>query len=443
MTKKALVLALTLSMMLGLTACGGQNQGDQQVSADGNQQVENTDNGPVDLVVWGAAEDKALIEKQIANFEKAYEGQAQFQITVEAVEEEEAPAKVLENMDEAADVFIFRDPKLSTLVAAGALSAVQVPDTVEREATAYAFEAASFEKTLYAYPMATTGGYLTYFNKAEMTSAEASTIDSIIYKAEVLEKKFATDWTSAEDIYLFWGSAELYIRATEDGRGNETNVAATTGKHKGRQVSQGFADMIYEPAFASMTAEESMEGIKNGTVVAFIGRTELEDQVRAILGENFGVAKIPQLSLASGNFEVGCDLDYRMVGVNAYTEHTDWAHKLAAYLTNEESQTLRLKEKGDRPCNAAVATSTAAVSDPMIKAMNAQEKFCYSCTALPGYEEALVGFMQFMIENRFEPYEDLVDEETNEVLIETEDRVTDFQPYMLLLEDAILNNRAY
>ncbi len=443
MAKKALVLALTLSMVLGLTACGGQKQNDGQVSADGNQQVENTESESVNLVVWGAADDKALLEKQIANFEKAYEGQADFYITVETVAEEEAHAKVLGNMAEAADVFIFRDPQLSPLVAAGALSPVQVPDAVEREVTAYSFEAASFEKTLYAYPMATAGGYLTFFNKSEMTAAEASTVDSLIYKADALGKKFTTDWSSAEEIYVFIGSAGLYIRESEDGRANETNIAAMVGQNQGRELAQGFADMIYEPAFASMTYEESLEGVKNGEVVAFIAETEKEDEIRAVLGENFGVTKLPQLSMSSGNFEVGCDLDYRLVGVNAYTKHEDWAHKLATYLTNEESQTLRLKEKGDRPCNAVAATSTEAVSDPMIKAMNVQEKFCYSAKMFPGYEQPLVDFMQFMIETRFEPYEDLVDEETETVLIETEDRVTDLQPYVMRLQEAIINNTAF
>lgn len=441
MTKKALVLVLTLSMMLSLAGCGSENQ--EQVPANVDQQVEETNDGPVELTLWGASEDNALLKKMVENFEKEYEGQAQFQISVEAVEEADCQDAVLENMADAADVFIFRDKQLAPLVAAGALSPVQVPDAVERESSEYAFAAASFNDELYAYPMATTSGYVLFYNKEFVTAQEAGTIDSILYKVETLGKKFAMDWSSADILYHFFGCADMYLRVSEDGRSNEANLNTSVGVNHGKEVAQGLVDIAYNQYFVSQTVEESMEAAKTDEVVAFIANAELYEDIKAIWGDNCAVGKMPYFQMPNGQLEMGSILEYRMVGVNNYTAHEDWAHTLATYLTSEESQMLRLKENGDRPCNLTAVASTDATSDPIIKAVNAHEKFSITWNALPGYEEAFAGFGQWMIDCDFEPYEDLTDEESGDIIIASEDRVTDMQPYVDMLQDAVLSGSSY
>lgn len=440
MTKRALALGLSLAMMLGLVGCGAANQ--EQTTAGTEQQIEESD-GLVELTVWGSADDQSLLQKMVDGFLKEYEGQAQFEISVEKMDEEKCQEAVLGNMAEAADVFVFRHKQLEPLVAAGALSAVPGPDAVERETSQYAFAAASFDGTLYAYPMATTGGYVVYHNKEYITATEAATVDSILYKADTLGKKMAMDWTSAEVLYTCFGNADLTITISDDGKSNETNFDALTGINKGIDIAQGFADIVYTDDFVSLTIEETLEAAKTGEVVAFVGSQDIADEVKAIWGSNYGVVKLPRFSLPNGTIEMGSPIDYRLVGVNTYADDTDWAHKLAAYLTNEESQTLRLKEKGERPCNSTVASSTEAISNPIIKAMNEQEKFCVTFNTLPGYEEAFADFAQWMIDSRFEPHEDVQDKAAGITYIKATDRVSNLQPVMDALADAIRTGGAF
>ncbi|MBQ7933612.1 MAG: extracellular solute-binding protein [Lachnospiraceae bacterium] len=442
MTKKVLALVLTTALTFSLAGCGSTDQ--EQVSANVDQQVEATDNGPVELTVWGSAEDSTLLKKQVDNFLKEYDGQAQFQIKVEAVEEEDCKDAVLSDMSKAADVFIFRNKQLAPLVAAGALSAVQVPDMVELEVSAKAFERASFQKELYAYPMATEGGYVLFFNKEFVTAQEAGgSIDSILYKTETLEKLYAMDLSDPELIYHFWAGGDLYIRVSEDGTHNESTFNHMGGTYHCDYIMQGLVDVDYSTGFASMTVEEALEAAKTDDVVVFLADSEWYDEIKAIWGDNCGVTKIPPLIVQNGQMNLSTELDYRMVGVNAYSDHVDWAHKLASYLTNEESQKLRLKENGDRPCNKAVASSTEATSDPIIKAINAIEGKSFVIDALPGYEKALVGLAQWILENDFEPYEDLSDEESGELIIEAADRVYNFKPIVPIFQEAILNGTAF
>ena len=66
---------------------------------------------------------------------------------------------------------------------------------------------------------------------------------------------------------------------------------------------------------------------------------------------------------------------YRFVGVNAYSENTEWAEKLAQWLLNEENQTTRYVEAGQVPCNSKVLSSIDQSKYPVIAALNAQQEF--------------------------------------------------------------------
>ncbi|MBQ7926133.1 MAG: extracellular solute-binding protein [Lachnospiraceae bacterium] len=442
MTKRALALVLTTVLTFSLAGCGSTNQ--EQVSADVEQQVENTDNGPVELTVWGAPEESTMLKKQVDSFIKEYEGQAQFDIKVEAVKEEECKDAVLENMAEAADVFAFRNKQLAPLVAAGALSAVQVPDMVEIEVSAKAFERASFEKTLYAYPMATDGGYVVYYNKALMTAAEAGgSTDTLTYKAKALEKKIALNMSDAELLCHFWSYGEMYVRVNEEGTGNETNFDKMAGMYHTDAMIQGLIDMDYTGTIIDLDYEETLEAVKNEEVIAFIAPVAFKEEVEKVLGENCGIAKFPQFIIKNGTTKPGTSLDYRMFGVNACSKHIDWAHKLARYLTTEENQLMRLKETGARPCNAKAASSTLAVSDPVIKAINAEEKSSFVMDALPGYEVAVTSFVKWFMAQDFPPFEDVTDEETGKVVLDALDRIHKFAPYLADWKAAIENGQAY
>lgn len=66
---------------------------------------------------------------------------------------------------------------------------------------------------------------------------------------------------------------------------------------------------------------------------------------------------------------------YKMMGVNAYSEHPEWAHKLAEWLTNEENQTLRFVERNQGPSNINAAASDAVKQVPAIAAVIEQSQY--------------------------------------------------------------------
>ena len=66
---------------------------------------------------------------------------------------------------------------------------------------------------------------------------------------------------------------------------------------------------------------------------------------------------------------------YKMMGVNAYSAHKDWALKLADWFTNEDNQMLRLKERDQGPSNINAAASEEVKKVPAIQAVIDQAQY--------------------------------------------------------------------
>ena len=72
MKKKSVFLFILLSLLLGVTACGRQAP-----PSEDPEPARQT----VELTVWGAEEDTALLQDLIASFQVRYANEADFLIT--------------------------------------------------------------------------------------------------------------------------------------------------------------------------------------------------------------------------------------------------------------------------------------------------------------------------------------------------------------------------
>lgn len=65
----------------------------------------------------------------------------------------------------------------------------------------------------------------------------------------------------------------------------------------------------------------------------------------------------------------------KLIGVNAYSAHREWAAKLADWISNEENQRLRFEERGQGPSNIQAANSKEVQESEAIAALLAQSEF--------------------------------------------------------------------
>lgn len=72
---------------------------------------------------------------------------------------------------------------------------------------------------------------------------------------------------------------------------------------------------------------------------------------------------------------MSCYFGYKMLGVNPYSKNLDWAHKLAAYISNEENQKLRFEIRGQGPSNINASKDNKIMQSQAVQAVLAQSEF--------------------------------------------------------------------
>jgi len=157
--KKRIVIVMFLWIVLCITVASGCKKEEKE------QSISSNDLETVNLLLWGAKEDEALLNKIIQTFQQEYQGQANFHITFAEQGETECKDAILGGLEESADVFTFADDQLSALAAAGALNPVENADAIKQMNLSTAVEAATVRNTLYAYPLTADNGYFLYYNK--------------------------------------------------------------------------------------------------------------------------------------------------------------------------------------------------------------------------------------------------------------------------------------
>lgn len=377
--KKKSFLALFLVAAMLFCACGGKqadNVSTESVASEdeASQMQENTDK-KVELTVWGAEEDQALLAQIVDSFKQEYAKEAEFEITIAVESESSCKDTLLGDIANGADVFAFADDQLMSMVAAGVLAPVPNADEIKARNVEGAVAASTVNETLYAYPMTADNGYFMYYNKAYFTEEDIKTLDGMLAVAAANGKKIAMDWTSGWYLYSFFGATGLTVGLNEDGISNYCTWNATDGAIKGVDVANAMLSISANPAFGSMGDTDFVAGARDDSVIAGVGGVWLATEIEKIWGANYGAVKLPTYTCAGQQVQMASFTGYKMVGANAYSEHVDWALKLADWITNEDNQMLRYAQRGLGPSNIKASETPEIASSPAIGALLEQAEF--------------------------------------------------------------------
>ena len=113
----------------------------------------------------------------------------------------------------------------------------------------------------------------------------------------------------------------------------------------------------------------------DGTVIAGISGVWNAVAVQKAWGGNMGAAKLPTFTCAGQQIQMASFSGCKLIGVNAYSKHPDWAARLAEWITSEENQRLRFEVRGQGPANVSAANSPEVQSSPAISALLAQANY--------------------------------------------------------------------
>ena len=364
---------LPIILALFLTGCGATATTD--VSATEAVQTAEKQDGNVSLRVTGSEADQAMLAQMAESFKEKYASEANIEITVEVLGEADCKNVLLADVLNAPDVFAFADDQLISLAASGVLKQVDNADAIKAANLAEAVSAASVGDRLYAFPMTADNGYFLYYDKSVFTEEDVQTMDGILAAAEAAGKKVGMDWSSGWYTYSFFGNTGMEFGLNEDGVTNFCTWNGSGNGVTGLQVAEAMFAIASHPAFESMVNDEFIAGVKDGSVAACVSGVWDAANVKEAWGENYAAVKLPTYTCGETQVQMASFSGYKMVGVNSYSEHADWAMKFADWITNEENQKLRFELRELGPSNINAAGSDAVSQAPAIQALLQQSEF--------------------------------------------------------------------
>ncbi len=346
-----------------------------ETAVDDTETEAAADDGTVTLTVWAEEANFPVLQEMIDSFEQNYAGQADFDIQLVESADAETRNNLLGDVHNGADVFPLPDDQLSSMVAAGALEPVPNADEIKAANSEESVAAATVNDVLYAYPMTADNGYFLYYDKRYLTDADVQTMDGLLAAAQAQGKKVTMDWSSGWYLYAFFGNTGMDFGVNDDGVTNHCDWNTTEGAVKGVDVEAAMLAIAANPAFSSCTDTDFMAGVQDGSVVAGVSGVWNASEIKQAWGEDYGAVKLPTYTCAGQQVQMSSFTGYKMMGVNAYSAHKDWALKLADWFTNEDNQMLRLKERDQGPSNINAAASEEVKKVPAIQAVMNQAQY--------------------------------------------------------------------
>ena len=376
--KKFAALAVTAAMTLSLAACGNKTESSNATTAS---------TGPLKRTVWGAEEDQQMLQGMIDSFVAHYGDQATFEISLGVESESTAKDTILTDVEAAADVYAFASDQLPDLVNAGALMSIDQMDgalqayakksvaDVKAANVATSVDAATYNGTLYAFPMTADNGYFLYYDKNLISEEDAKSWDSLLAAAEKSGKKvgmtYASGWYNASFFYGAGFTTGLNADGTTTIDFNGTSPAGYTGV----QVTQAMINIAASPAFMAIADGDISNQIAGGKLCAVVSGTWDATAAQKAFGDGYAATKLPTYTLDGKQVQQGSVAGFKLVGVNAYSKNAGWAALLADWITNEENQKIRFTEREIGPSNLNAAASDAVAANIAISALSEQSQY--------------------------------------------------------------------
>jgi 5-deoxy-D-glucuronate isomerase len=220
-----------------------------------------------DIKVWVSEETKAFTEEKIKDFLEGNDALKDYTVTVEAVNELDAPKKMRADVENGADIYTFPQDELATLVAAEALTpAGDTSGWVIEQNDEGAVNAATIADTIYAYPMTADNGYFLYYDKSVIL--DTSTLEGILADCEGAGKTFYFELTGGWYQTAFFFATGCDAVYGTDLNGKFTSANFTYASDEGLEALKGLIALSNSPAFrngSSIKDAKDCAAIVDGT----------------------------------------------------------------------------------------------------------------------------------------------------------------------------------
>lgn len=336
--------------------------------------------GKIELKVWTPGGDKKFVKTVTEKFVEKYKVDG-VTYTIKVVEkgEDKCIGALTEDPTKGADVFQFPTDQLLTGVQSGALAEVPAiyQGSMIEDNMAEASESCKNGDKYYAYPMTSDNGYFMFYDKSVFTDDDITSFEKMLAKAESqgynILMPFDNAWYNASffyaagcDIQLDTATSKMKLVDFASDKGvNAVKAMIDLSKSK---------SMIIAGDDAAIATE-----LSTGKLKAVVTGTWNTANIKKTFGDaNFGAAKLPTAKIGGADTQLHSFGGFKLVGVKKSTAYPVTSATLASYMTSEEVQIERYKERNMIPTNNKARESDEIKNDPTAMAIEAQRPYSHS-----------------------------------------------------------------
>lgn len=368
-SKKALALLMAATMTLGLGACGSKdNDADptKQPSSNGDGNVSAENPIDVELKVWSPSEDQNAEQgnwlQTMCDKFNAEHPEWNIKFTYGVCSEGDAGAMVSQDPTASADVYMFANDQITTLLNAQAIAELggETAEYVKSTNSEAIVNSVSVDGSIYGVPF-TTNTWFMYYNKSIFTEEDIKNLDTMVSKAKV-----------AFPLSNSWYFASFYVAngctLFEDGF-NEAAGIDFAGD-KAVAVTNYLIDLVANPNFVNDADGAGMAGLRDGSIGAIFSGSWDYNSVKEALGDNFGAVELPCITINGEAKQMKAFAGSKAIAVNPNCKNPQVAVALAKYLGSAEAQQSHYELRSIVPCNTELLAQDSVKSDELVVAQN-------------------------------------------------------------------------
>lgn len=380
MKKKALAVLMATAMVASLVGCGSTaaetpateaaatTDTAEAATTEAAAETEATEEEAITatLLVWGPQEDQA---EETGNWlptmcEQFAAEHPNWDITFEygVCPEGEAKANVTQDVEGAADVYMFANDNLTELVASNAVAKLggETADYVKNTNSPAIVDSVSIDGSIYGVPY-TTNTWFMYYDTSVFTEEEAGSLDTMLEKGKI-SFPLSNSWYIAS--FYVANGCSLY------GGVNDESQGIDFGGDKAIAVTDYLVDLVANPNFVNDADGAGIAGLRDGSIKAIFSGSWDYTAAKEALGDNLGAKALPTANIGGEAKQMMAFAGSKAIAVNPNCENMEVAVALAKYLGGPEAQKAHYELRNIVPCNTELLADPAFQSDPLAVAQN-------------------------------------------------------------------------
>ncbi len=365
--KKFIALLLACVMVLSLAACGGSAQpaetkapAAEAPAAEAPAAEAPAEVKDITLKVWGPQEDQVDSSSWLPTMcEQFNAAHPEWNITFvyEVCPEGDASKNVVQDVSAAADVYMFANDQLGTLMQANAiaqLGGTYLDQVLADNSDSMIASVTGTDGGVYGVPF-TGNTWFMYYDTSVFSEEDIKSMDTMLEKGKV-SFPLTNSWYIAS--FFFANGGTIFGEA-----GIDASAGVSFGGEGGTAVTEYLVNMHANPNFVVDADGSGLAGLRDGSVNAIFSGTWDAAAVKEALGDNFGAAQLPTVNIGGEAKQLKSFAGSKAIGVNPNCQNMQAAVALAVYLGSAEAQLAHYEMRGIIPTSLALTTNELIMAD--------------------------------------------------------------------------------